>query len=174
MLLMYLDLISSGMNQVLATQFYEQMRCLSRSNIYPAPELKAWEVCFSFDFSAVVGNLLAKYVHRDVDPETKQETLPNTSRFIFGRSRRRATFLRSLFGNSRTFRRYAVVLEDACCRRCSHSRYFVNIEKGECLRDPFGLHCCHVACKALGRLKVGASRAISFCCRNCRPQRCAR
>lgn len=173
---MYLDLLSTGMNEALATQFYEEIRCMSRANIFPVPELKAWEVCFSKDYSEAIGTLLAKYVHRDTVQALDEDTMNTTSRFVFGRARKfnRGPYLRSLFGDARRFRRYSGKKQGTCCKRCRHRNYFVNIEHGQCLRNPFGKHCCHKACKSLGRLKIGASSSVSFCCRNCNPRTCAR
>lgn len=189
MLHMYMDLISVGMDIDLATQFYEEVRCLSRANIFPVPELKAWEVCFSYDYSELVGNLLANYILRDMalDSKTAVNTtarLSETGRFFsFGRAQRArharssARRLFNLFGDGSRFRIYSAAVdrkERSCCESCTNKSYFVNVEKGQCIKDPFGTHCCHKACKSLGRLKIGASSSTAYCCKRCRPLPCAR
>lgn len=188
MLHMYLDLIAVGMDVNLATQFYEEIRCLSRANIFPIPQLRAWEVCFSYDYSELVGNLLANYVLRDMavvnsnkkSVNVSRNAEPMAQRFLsFGvvNSRNRASFLLTLFGDASFFRAYKAAeekREKSCCPSCPSSSYFVNVEKSQCLRNPFGKHCCHNACKSLARLKIGASSSTSYCCNRCRPLQCSK
>lgn len=187
MLLMYLDLIAVGMDSKLATEFYEEIRCLSRANVFPVPELKGWEVCFSYDYSELVGNLLGQYVLKDMALLNKNTVKPiqrqlNTTGKFFSlssvSSSGQGSFLLSMFGDGSMYRLYASakqqLLEKSCCERCTSSSYFVNVEKNACLEAPFGKHCCHLACKSLGRLKVGASSSTSYCCKKCRPLRCSR
>lgn len=184
MLLMYLDLIASGMNDDLAKGFYEEVRCLSRANINPAPQQNIWEVCFSYDYSEMVGDLLSQYINKDFNLlqsslDTSERTGVNsTTRFFSASSAagRRPTYFMSMFGDGRNFRMYSSreeqLMEKSCCETCASTRYFVNVQKNECLKNPFGKHCCHVACKSLGRLKVGVSSSIAYCCPRCRPQAC--
>lgn len=188
MLHMYMDLISVGMDINLAKQFYEEIRCLSRANIFPVPQLRAWEVCFSYDYSELVGNLLANYILRDMAIVDSHRSSVNVTRIIeptaerflsFGRvnERNRGKFLLYLFSDASSFRAYMAAeekMEKSCCRSCPSSSYFVNVGKSQCLRNPFGKHCCHKACKSLARLKIGASSSSSYCCSRCRPLQCSR
>lgn len=181
---MYLDLISAGMKKELAQLFYEEVRCLSRANINPSPQQNAWEVCFSYDYSELVGNLLAGYVLKDselfeplIDPSTRT-AVNSTSRFFSASAavNQKRSFLMTLFGDGQDFRLFGSkreqLMQKSCCQTCTSGRYFVNVQRNECLRNPFGKHCCHVACKSLGRLKVGVSSSVSYCCPRCRPQPC--
>lgn len=186
MLLMYLDLIAVGMDSGLAMRFYEEIRCLSRANVFPVPQQDAWEVCFSYDYSEMIGNLLSQYVLKDssllkTSLSSTQRLQLNTTRRFFSLSSansRRNSFLLAVLGDGSNFRLYASqkqqMLEKSCCEECTSRSYFVNVAKNECLKNPFGKHCCHLACKSLGRLKVGASSSTSYCCNRCRPLACKR
>lgn len=168
MLLMYLDLRKSGLREKLAISFYEEIRCLSRANIKVVDG--GWSVCFSYDFSEVVGNLLAEYVLQDAALQKGSDVLVNSARLLT----HGGYYLQSLYGSRAMYYIYPnMILSTSCCRRCTNSNYFVNVEEGECLRNPFGTHCCHSACKSLGRLRVGVSSSTRYCCSQCWPMRCA-
>lgn len=198
MLLMYIDLLAVGMKQTLAEQFYKQIRCLSRANIVPVPHHLAWQVCFTLDYSQHIGTLLSNYVNQDfklnppvedTDSDESDDTASHSSRFMthnFDSSsvtdRNRGSFLLMAFNQDQQFRIYrssdtsqALYYErtqTSCCESCPDINYFVNIEKNQCLLNPFGKHCCHKACKSLGRLRVGASSSVSYCCLRCNPLPC--
>lgn len=94
----------------------------------------------------------------------------------------RGSFLLFAFNDNHRFRiyrsadssqaRYDERVQTSCCESCTESTYFVNIEKNQCVQNPFGKHCCHNACKSLGRLRVGASTSVSYCCQRCNPLPC--
>lgn len=182
---MYLDLLACGMDKTLAHEFYSQIRCLSRANIVAQPHLKSWQVCFSYDYSTIIGNLLANYILRDMTLISRQtlnstDNFQQTNRFFSFASAKRNRHLSSgllrIFRGHGRFPKYipkVTAKEKACCEKCTHSGYFVNVDKRTCLKDPFGKHCCHKACEALRRLKIGASSSMSFCCIRCRPLPCA-
>lgn len=198
MLLMYIDLISVGMTRSLAEEFYRQIRCLTRTNVRVIPETKEWEVCFSFDFSMHVGTLLANYIQQDAEmkPPVKAASpspssinrmeVTNASMLSFaGESVRQTTSFTNLLllfqfaGTFRLYRdsntldaRYNELVKTSCCKGCSNPDYFVNLEDMSCVRDPFGKHCCHTACKSLRHLRVGVTTSIYYCCLNSNPQRC--
>lgn len=214
MLLMYLDLIAVGFKQTLARDFYLQIRCLSRRNTVVKQD-GTWEVCFSYDFSEHVGNLLANYILQDIqlNPPVATSSLPGSSRFLEKNdgnlfltnmssakafvqySLRRSMAARSLHvvmsmessanvhlympvaqaTNARSIQ-YSLVQkkQTSCCTSCADNRnYYPNIEYNQCVLNPFGLHCCHKACKSLGRLRVGVASSTSVCCSRSNPTRCA-
>lgn len=176
MLLMYMDLLAVGMDETLARKFYREIRCLSRKHVRSVPHLRAWEVCFKYDYSELVGNLLGRYVKEDLELTESENSLATTTR-VSRYSWSRSSYLRNLFRDSSAYRIYQgpqFKAETSCCVSCIHSNYFINLESGQCKRDPFGKHCCHTACKSLGRLKIGASSSTSFCCKRCRPMPCRR
>lgn len=216
MLLMYLDLVAVGLKQTLARDFYLQVRCLSRRNTVVKQD-GTWEVCFSYDFSEHVGNLLANYILQDMQlnppvSTSSQSSLPgstitrflkndgnlltNMSAMAFAQySLRRSQASRSLhlmlaMESSDKFHLYMPVAQatstrsiqyslvqkkqTSCCAICQDSKnYYPNIEHNQCVMNPFGRHCCHKACKALGRLRVGVASSTSVCCSRSNPTRCA-
>lgn len=176
---MYIDLIAVGMQKTLAKKFYEEIRCLSRSNIRPILSLNAWEVCFFYDFSEVVGKLLGKYVAED-ESLLSTVRLPSTmsAKFLYGQTTPQGgSFLLNLFRDASHFRIYEPAeqkIQTSCCVSCIQDNYFLNIARDVCISDPFGKHCCHKACKSLGRLKIGASSSTNYCCEKITPMTCVR
>lgn len=169
MMLMFIDLMATGMEETLAKNFYKEIRCLSRAHIREIPEFKAWEVCFHYDYSAVIGGLLSKYVKEDDTLLQDKDTLKTSSRWGMH------SFLFNMFSDGQYFRVFGIrnqQKETSCCVACPRTSHFVNLEAGDCESNPFGRHCCHKACKSLGRLKVGASSGTSFCCKRCLPMSC--
>lgn len=182
MLLMYIDLIAVGMKRTLAESFYKEIRCLSRAHTSSVPNKHAWQVCFDQDYSEIVGALLAKYVSQDFKLSgVTGSDLTVSSRFLWGNFGRvnnnnRGSFIMHAFRSGASFRMYHTATETkvqtSCCKRCTKSHYFVNVERSQCLKNPFGRHCCHKACKSLGHLKIGMSSSVSYCCKRCVPLRC--
>lgn len=186
MLLMYIDLLSVGVNEGSARQFYSEIKCLSRANARWMDHIPAIEVCFYYDYSQYVGTLLARYIAQDLDlgsplvSEKKlNESLPHQSRLLFGRvtDTNRGSFLLNLFrhvDNVRTFPKDRKKLMTSCCTGCHNRNYFVYLEEGVCMKDPFGKNCCHKGCMSLRHLKIGVGSSMRYCCRRCQPQICRR
>lgn len=195
MMLMYIDLIAVGMERSLAQEFYRQVRCLSRRNVVIDAKSMSWNVCFSYDFSEHVGTLLAHYIKQDFNlrpPVITPTPSPgsgntlrmiNTSkRFLFPYATvgpdNRGLFLLLAFGDANTFRLFSSATsyeqqqQTSCCVSCADDNYFANIEQDQCVLNPFGAHCCHKACKSLGRLRVGVSTSVTYCCEKCNPMPC--
>lgn len=171
---MYIELVAVGMERGLAQQFYEEIRCLSRANIRPMSFAGAWQVCFSYDYSEVVGSLLGSYINKDKALKHVVR-IPQTSRFLFGRihDRNRGAYLIQLFARGQqNSRKVNIHKQTSCCPKCAKSTHFVYVGRNQCLRNPFGKHCCHKACKSLSRLKIGVSSSISYCCKRCGPDVC--
>lgn len=202
MLLMYLDLLAVGMKRALAEQFYRQIRCLSRANLRVEEgdgdgnnnNIVAWQVCFEYDYSEMVGTLLSYYINEDfkLNPPVKNDDdnvdnsalINPATRFVQVDENNRGRYLLSVFSQASSFRIYSPLAfstasgaieqrkQTSCCEECTDDNYFVNIERDQCLKAPFDNHCCHKACKALGRLKVGVHSSISYCCAKCSPLPC--
>lgn len=188
MLLMYIDLIVTGMDETLAKKFYGEIRCLSRENIQRLTHLNAWQVCFSYDYSELIGNLLAKYINEDIEltnptlflPTSSRtpSSLPAFSKFLYGYKRSySSSFLLNVFHKSNTFHHYRssrLRSQTSCCKACAQVNYFVNLGANECRYNPLGRHCCHLACKSLSHLKIGAASSINYCCSRSAPKTCLR
>ncbi|CAN8075794.1 unnamed protein product [Agarophyton chilense] len=151
MLLMYIDLIMVGMDETLARKFYGEIRCLSRANIQPITYLNAWQVCFTYDYSELIGKLLAKYILEDISlsnpvlpPSSSRiySTLPIASKFLYGYTSTASTtpFLFNAFHNYESFRMDdSSTLITSCCKGCADTNYFVNLGVDNCrleLRRP--------------------------------------
>lgn len=191
MLLMFLELSASGVQQQVASQFYDEIRCLSRSNIRFDIKNAVWEVCFEKDYSEIVGQLLGRYIlstgtgirlqvlarpemgraHPDSFEDSTDDFL-----HLSGADTSRVLFMNFLTSNNAaqiaSFSMLSTPKVD-CCRACSSIQYFPNAGSTSCVQEPFGRHCCHNACKSLQHLRIGASSSTHHCCPFVYPTHCA-
>lgn len=172
MLMMLLDLLAEDVPKHIATAFYSEIRCLSRSNLVFDIRTGTWVVCFMNDYSQAVGELLAKYVDATIVSAITREVsedIMSTSAHLMSHS----TFFQDLLKQlnlGQSVRRGSI--EDSCCRACFSSRYFAHLSHGVCGTNPFGRNCCHNICKSLSRLRIGMSHSVGFCCPRLYPQYC--
>lgn len=174
MILMLLDLLAQEVPETVAVEFYSEIRCLSRSNLFYDDKSRSFRVCFKKDYSRIVGQLLAKYIRPvfdELDRETSLKSLNPSVKFSVPTTVRNAD-VDAVFAQLSAAEQKQLTLANSCCRKCATTGYFVNFQISMCVNNPTGAHCCHTVCKSLDRLKIGMSNSVGYCCPDLYPQYC--
>jgi hypothetical protein len=149
------------------------MVCLSRSNIVIKPGPNAtviWDVCFSNDYSAQIGELLADIILRTPSLTADNAAANVTARVLEMETATRAVQFYDIMA-SKVFRA-GFYIGDSCCKTCIKRSYFPYLLANTCRIDPFGNNCCHITCKSLNRLRMGMTIAVQPCCKRLKPTKC--